>query len=83
MKSRLPGAWFIFSTHVQRNRGLTNDQVVPLQSIEISVVDYRVNLKCVDSPLKDAEHPFYSKVYKEASKINHEFANQMDACIIR
>ena len=37
----------------------------------------------IESSLKDADHPFYSKVYEEAAKINHEFAGQMDACIIR
>ena len=40
-------------------------------------------MKWVDPSLKDADHPFYSKVYEEAAKINHEFADQMDACIIR
>ena len=37
----------------------------------------------VYSLFKDAYHPFYAKVYEEATKINLELANQMDACIIR
>ena len=32
---------------------------------------------------KDAGHPFYAEVYQEAARLNLEFANQMDACIIR
>ena len=40
-------------------------------------------VESADSWLKDADHPFYTKVYEEAAKINLELANQMDACIIR
>ena len=36
-----------------------------------------------DSRFEDADHPFYTQVYKEAAVINLEFANQLDACIIR
>ena len=36
-----------------------------------------------NSSFKDGYHPFYGEVYEEAAKINLEFANQMDACIIR
>ena len=39
--------------------------------------------KSADSSFKDGYHPFYGEVYEEAAKINLEFANQMDACIIR
>ena len=36
-----------------------------------------------DSQFEDADHPFYTQVYEEAAKINLEFSNQLDACIIR
>ena len=40
-------------------------------------------LKSDDPSFKDGYHPFYGEVYEAAAKINLEFANQMDACIIR
>jgi len=32
---------------------------------------------------RDAPHPFYQEVYKYASKLNPEWSDMMDACIIR
>ena len=70
---------FVRSSFVEKPPGLIFNTCIK----EPGTHELRFSKLFANSWSKDAGHPFYAEVYQEAAKLNLEFANQMDACIIR